>query len=612
MTPSVDSVLINVPLSSPLHPQANLPFIKGFIKQNGFKIRSFDTNIVFFRWLLADSDYDIKDPVYMQNPVALLCLYNQIEEALAQKCKRYPDLSVDLRTIRTRHDRLRFEGVLSALDDHEGNPFIDFYDAFVTKTLKPLNPKLVGISISFQDQIIAGFTLADRIRRHMPDVTLVFGGQMITRCYDNMVASGVLDRLWDYLICWDGELPLLALHQKLLREKDVPLTNVLEKGALLSSLDRNDAAFDLDVLDSPDFEDLNFEDYLFPDFLIPLQTARGCYGNCEFCAIPYGSNNSFRERTASKIVEDIRRVQAHTKARYGRKAIYFKFMDDTSSPRTLKNLAKEIISSGLEVKWETYVRMEKQFEDPAFMDLLYQGGCRKLMWGLETTDPDILKSMDKRISPVSTSKVLDAAHAAGILNFVFVLLGFPGETSLHRERLADFIISKESIHVLTVATFDVTKKSRIHMNFKTPNRFGIDCEPAQGFEVRLPYTIDGQNWKQQIVHEAQQFMVEIMKARPDIGLMSLCPDQIRSAMTDIHGNQWGSKFSREFGEDNIRSLLLTTERYIDAFKDGDEMELAGLPDPIKREHHRTMEDIKAIAKAIKRRKNYENRRMDSI
>ena len=124
--------------------------------------------------------------------------------------------------------------------------------------------------------------------------------------------------------------------------------------------------------------------------------------------------------------------------------------------------------------------------------------------------------------------------------------------------------------------------------------------------------MNGKNWKKEVVSEAQRILMKIIKIRPDIGFMSLFPDQVRGILTDRHGNTWGRKFLSQFGEENIRSLLLATEKYIEAFENAEEIDLAGLPEPIKREHHRTVEDIQAIAQALGRRKRYENRRIDSI
>lgn len=611
MSSSIESVLITVPVSSPLHPQAALPYLKGFLTQHGFRTKIIDSNIRFFRWLLEEYNISIDYQEYIGNPVSLLKTYNKIEQLLSEKTAQYKNLTIDLRTIGMHHNRNIFAEVLLAVKDQASNPFIEFYNSLIESDLQPLSPDLIGIGITFQDQIIAAFTLADCLRKKMPHTKIVLGGQMITRCYDTMLSNDILNHLWDYLVCWDGELPLLDLHENLFRDNPQALTNVISKKEK-TTVDQNLHAFDLSLLDSPDFTDFDFSDYLFPEFLIPLQTARGCYGSCEFCAIPSGSNTNYRERHVDKIIADIVDVQRHTEETYGKKATYFKLMDDTSSPKTLKRLAEQICQQNIDVKWETFVRMEKPFENAALMKQLYAGGCRKLMWGLETNDPEILNKMDKRISPVSTSKVLDAAHEAGILNFVFVLIGFPGENQSQRDGLAKFIIEKDSIHTLTIATFDVTKRSIIQKRLMGDDCLGLCCEQPTDFEVRLPYTVNGNNWKKEIVTQAQRFLTQVVDKRPDIGFMTLFPDQVRGILSDQHGNTWGKKFLSEFGEENIKALLLATQKYIHAFENDEEIDLSGLPEPIKREHHRTLEDIEAIARAANRRKKYDHRRVDSI
>lgn len=611
----LDSVLLTVPLSSPLHPKANMPFLKGYLKQNGFKTRVFDSNIDFFTWMLKDYDYDLRDPKFIDNPVALLSFYSEVEGWLAKECEQYDGLHIDLRTISYKYNRTYFDEVLKAIKDEKANPMIAFYNQYLDEKVVPHNPSIIGIGVTFQDNIIAAFTLADRVREKLPNAKIVFGGQMITRCYDLMCNKGSFDHLWDYLSLWDGEIPLVQLHQKLLRGEDVELDNIISiENKSLERVGRHFAACDFDETIHPDFEDYDFDAYLFPEMLIPLQTARGCYGQCEFCAIPRGSNDGFRERSVEKIISDIKYVQELTEHKFGRKATYFKFMDDTSSPRTLTGIAKEIIRQKIDAKWETYVRMETPFQDEERMKILYEGGCRKLMWGLETNDPEVLKSMNKKVKAVSTSKVLDTAYNAGILNFVFVLIGFPGETDEQREQLVDFISRKESVNVLTVATFDVTKHSPIQASLNQGNPFGLECEEPVDFEVRLPYTLHGENWKKKIVAYAHRFMVDVTRARPDIALVSLFPDQVRGILTERHDNRWGKTFLKDYGEENITQLLNATEEYIDAFEENDssEIELSYLPDPLKREHFRTKQDIEAIQEAIKRRKKYESKRSDSI
>ncbi len=606
------SIIINVPLSSPLHPQANLPYLKGFLGDKGFGVDVYDTNIRFFHWLLGDDVYLFDGNECLDNPVSLLIKYNELEDCLSEKTSLYSNLNINLRTMMMGYDRKAFDDVAAAVNDETDNPFYRFFSEFIDSVLKPDSPLLICISITFQDQIIPAFTLASLIRHEMAGVKIVLGGQMITRCYDTLVKSKALEKLWDYLICWEGELPLVSLHERIINKADVHLTNIIENGNGTGMLDRDTCCLDFNDLSSPDFSDIPFGDYIFPEYLVPIQSARGCYGTCEFCAIPSGSNTGFRQRDPEKIIRDIKSIQALTLSKTGKKATCFKLMDDTSSPTTLLRMSELIEKEKLDVIWETFVRMEKPFTDPEFMAQLYRGGCRKLMWGLETNDPNILKKMNKKISAISTSEVLNTAHNAGILNFVFVMLGFPGENKEQRDRLAEYIIETKSIHALTMATFDVTKKSRIEENLTYPNAYGLTCKPATGFEVRLPYLVHGKNIKEESVAELHRILMKIIKKRPDIGFMTLFPDQVRSILSDRHGNTWGEKFLSHFGEQNIIDMLTVSSDYIDGYSSKKDIDLKRLPEPLVREHYRTREDIAAIASAIKRRRMYEDRRANSI
>ena len=167
--------------------------------------------------------------------------------------------------------------------------------------------------------------------------------------------------------------------------------------------------------------------------------------------------------------------------------------------------------------------------------------------------------------------------------------------------------------MLTIATFDVTKLSPIQRDLDGPNKWNIECEKPRGFDVRLPYTINGINWKKNIVSAAQKMLCEIIKRRPDIGFMSLFPDQVRGILCNKYGNEWGRNFLAAFGGENIKKLLLTTEKYVAEYENSDEMDFTSfLPEPLLREHARTKEDIKSIARSIAIRREYENRRIDQV
>jgi hypothetical protein len=345
--------------------------------------------------------------------------------------------------------------------------------------------------------------------------------------------------------------------------------------------------------------------------LVPLQTTRGCYATCGFCAIPFGAN-SYRIRTVGEILKDITGIQDHTLKKYGRKATFFKFMEDTSSPGLLYDLSVEIEKRGLNVKWETFARLEKAFAKPGFLNQLFRGGCRKVHWGLESNDPDVLKNMKKKTTVSYAGAVLELSAKAGILNFCFILVGFPGESDEARDNITRYIIENRNIHTITITTFDLTRGAPMEQDYTEENPYNLEMVPAKDFQVRLPYTINGENWKEKIVAAAQKMMLDVVKNRPDIGFMTLFPDQIRSMYCDRYSNRWGQIFLEKYGKSNIEEMLSNTEKYVRDYQNKKEIDPGLLPEPLRREHFRTKEDMEMIASAVMARKNYENRRVRQV
>lgn len=614
MEKQVDSILINTPVSSPLHPQANLALLKGYLATHGFAAKAIDSNILFFHYFLGVSKRDgfrMTIEECFENPIQILSFYNDIEKRLWEKSQRFEGLGVGLRYLNMKYDRANFDEVLASLEDRSANPFIDFYEKLIKLEMANTGAKIIGIAITFQDQIISAFTLANLIRKSLPSVMIVMGGQMITRCHGTMTQHKGLSRLYDYLVLWDGEKPVLDIHRKVVRGESVNFVNVIDMHQTNRVINRKLNAPESNEIPSPDFTDIEFDKYFFPEMLVPLQTTRGCYAQCEFCAIPFGSN-FYRMRRASDVIADIMRIQDFTVKRYGRRATYFKFMEDTSSPALLYEIAREIEKKGIDAKWETFARLEKSFTKNGFMDQLYKGGCRKIHWGLESNDPSILNKMKKKTTVYYSDEVLECSAKAGILNFCFILVGFPGETDEARENISQYIIQNKNIHTITLATFDLTRGAPMEQHFTLNNPYGLEIVPAKHFQVRLPYLVYGENWKEKIVSSAHKIMRDVVEHRPDIGFMTLFPDQMRSIYCERFTNRWGQIFLEKYGEENIKNMLDNTEKYIDAYNNKHDIDPALLPEPLRREHFRTKEDMKMIAEAFMARKGYEKRRAEQV
>ncbi|MBF0300021.1 MAG: hypothetical protein HQK51_14960, partial [Oligoflexia bacterium] len=122
-----DSILMTPPVSSPLHPQAALPLLKGYLQKYGFKTKVIDTNILFFNWFLQEKVINPTLEEIYKNPLSILSDYDEIEKKLWERSKKFDGLVVGMRYLSMKYDRTKFKEVIKAIRDENANPFIDFY-----------------------------------------------------------------------------------------------------------------------------------------------------------------------------------------------------------------------------------------------------------------------------------------------------------------------------------------------------------------------------------------------------------------------------------------------------------------------------------------------------
>ena len=120
------------------------------------------------------------------------------------------------------------------------------------------------------------------------------------------------------------------------------------------------------------------------------------------------------------------------------------------------------------------------------------------------------------------------------------------------------------------------------------------------------------NWKKEIITAAHHVLTEIVRRRPDIGFVTLFPDQVRGILCERYGNDWGRQFVDKYGKENVREMLLNVEQYVENFSHSRTIDTQSLPEPLKREHLRIQEDLASLARAALRRKDYENRRIEQV
>ncbi len=186
--------------------------------------------------------------------------------------------------------------------------------------------------------------------------------------------------------------------------------------------------------------DLDFRRYNVPFLLNPfisLYTSRGCPAMCTFCLWPQThSGHRWRLRSTDDIVNEVRWAKENFP---GLKEIFFD--DDTfnyKKDRTIE-LCKKL--APLNFTWSCTSRVTT---DRDTLKAMREAGCRLMIVGYESGDPQILKNIKKGATLDMARRFTANAHKLGLTVHGDFIVGLPGETRESIRRTIDFAKSLDT------------------------------------------------------------------------------------------------------------------------------------------------------------------------
>lgn len=380
------------------------------------------------------------------------------------------------------HLPTRSADVLAATEDRRENLFLPFFEELLDAgdgLFAGGGPELVGISINYYCQVIPGLTLAALLRRRRPAAEIVVGGGLVGFFEGRWSALAPFRGLVDAWVPYEGELPLAELVAARRRGDDLAgVAGLLRFRGAEPVWSPPGAPPDPRALPPPGFDGLPLAAYLSPEPVLPLLTSRGCYwSRCAFCS----HYHLFRGRFRPKGAVQVRREMDQLARRHGCRTFYF--TDEAVPPATARRLAADLASAGRPYRWFGESRFERALDDDT-LGALAAGGCRMLMFGLESAVPRVLARMDKGIDPERAAAVLAACRRHGIRAFVMFFVGFPGETREEAEATLDFVEARrEDVTHVAFSNFILEQHSPVH---RDPRGFGIEeILPYPGEDLKI-------------------------------------------------------------------------------------------------------------------------------
>lgn len=408
----------------------------------------------------------VRSEAFFDGPTGLAAMETVLDALDLASLPFFP-AALELTTMRPPAPVDNSRQLLQVVRDPQANMLLTLFRRGILADITREQPDIVGISIPTMEQMLAGMTLAYLIKQAGLRCHVTVGGPHISMLREQLPRVPALFDLIDSAVVFEGERPLLRLAEALDGDKNLGgVPNLIYRDGQQIRVNPVEEAAPFDDLPTPDFDGLPLQRYLAPRQALPLLTARGCYhGKCAFCNVGYGRATAhYHQLPAARVVEQMQAV--HEK--YGVQHIFF--ADEAITPRNLRDVSAALAAADSPITWCGCVRFEKALT-AELLQSMARGGCRMLLFGLETASLPIVERMHKGVQVEQMGRILDEGAAAGLWNHTFFFFGFPGETIEHAQETINFVYAHgHTIHSASPGTFVLERYSPAYLH---PEQYGI-------------------------------------------------------------------------------------------------------------------------------------------
>jgi anaerobic magnesium-protoporphyrin IX monomethyl ester cyclase len=172
-----------------------------------------------------------------------------------------------------------------------------------------------------------------------------------------------------------------------------------------------------------------------------LMTSRGCPYRCTYC-----SQSVMPVRWRARSPENVLAEWRHLVRERGAQEIGV--LDDSANiqMKRLERLSDLLIAEQLHhVPWIFVNGIRANLATEAFLARLKAAGLKRLAFGVETGDPDILVSIEKRTDHDTIRQAFRNAKAVGLETIGFFIIGLPGDSRASMQRTIDFAIELDPL-----------------------------------------------------------------------------------------------------------------------------------------------------------------------
>lgn len=332
----------------------------------------------------------------------------------------------------------------------------------------------------------------EAVRKVNPIARTVAGGPHASALPEDV------SRDFDFVIVGEGERAILHLIQALQGAEAPP--RILKEPPVT----------DLDSLPFPDYSMVDIDSYrrvVAGRPSLSILSSRGCPYRCVFCnSVVMGRGRSVRFRSAANVVQEIRLL----KATWGVDS--FRFQDDIFTLNVPRLREMTALLHDEEITHRCFGRVDRC--SPEVADLLREGGCKHISFGVESGSPVILERMQKGQTTDQIRRGIANARAAGLMVRIYLIVGFPGETWETVRETVDLMLecAPDEFSVYPLIPYPGT------LLYEQPEMFGITAinpDFSQYFQVcrgrGTGYIFQTDDLNEEIISDMRAYIIESLE-----------------------------------------------------------------------------------------------------
>jgi len=301
--------------------------------------------------------------------------------------------------------------------------------AMLQNVLAQFQPQITGLTAVSMTFNFAVGVIKD-IKQLYPEMLTVMGGPHVSFC-----ARETLQQFpeLDIVVLGEGEQTVVELSRAVENGRRWEGVNGIayRSGSDIHYTAERTLIADLDALPVPARHLLPLGRYRALGMPVSLTTSRGCPFKCIFCVGRKMVGSRVRYRSPVKVVDELEYLNT----------LHFhqiNIADDlfTADKNHCQGVCDEIIKRGLTLNWTSFARVDTVSEE--VLTRMKAAGCTAVSFGVESGNPQILKTIKKGITREQVVSAVNMCRRAGITPFASFILGLPGETPQTLQETLDF------------------------------------------------------------------------------------------------------------------------------------------------------------------------------